>query len=108
MSSSVNNKSDSDEFDEEDADDSPEGAEELDVDHLIKSLERLKRRGAKLSDPAWRRLERYKEDKHTEEMLSDFDDYDLTGEFGPGDAGQAHGDAEEDSAARHARKKRKD
>ncbi len=77
MSSSVNDKSDSEDFDEDDGEESAEDAEALDVDHLIRNLDRLKRRGAKLSDPAWRRLERYREDKHTEELLSDFDDFDL-------------------------------
>src|SRR5688572_10258709 len=81
MSSSVNDKSDSEDFDEEDAEESAEDADSLDVDHLIRNLDRLKRRGVKLSDPAWRRLERYREDKHTEELLSDFDDYDLDGEL---------------------------
>jgi hypothetical protein len=44
---------------------------DLDVDHLIKDLETLKRRGPKVSDPAWRRLERLMEEKRTSEQLSD-------------------------------------
>ena len=37
----------------------------------------MKRRGPKVTDPAWRRLERYMEEKRTSEQLSDFDDYDI-------------------------------
>ena len=74
MGSSVNDKSDSEDFAEDDGDEAASDGEEVDVDHLIRSMDRLKRRGAsagvKLSDPAWRRLERYREDKLTEEMLS--------------------------------------
>jgi hypothetical protein len=28
-------------------------------------------------DPAWRKLERLREEKHTAELTSDFDDYDI-------------------------------
>ncbi len=77
----MNEKSESEEFDEDDAEEVAEagdsGGEDVDVDHLIKGLESLKRRGPKIADPAWRRLERLREDKHTAEMLSDFDDYDI-------------------------------
>ena len=76
---SPNNKPESDEFDEEDVPEPTAGAEELDVDHLIRGLDSLKRRGQKIPDPAWRRLERYMEDKRTGELLSDFDDYDIGG-----------------------------
>ncbi len=76
----VENKADSEELEEDDSDEAPEDAESLDVDHLMKSMDRLKRRGARADDPAWRRLERYREDRYTRELLSDFDDYDLEGE----------------------------
>jgi len=36
-----------------------------------------KRRGQKVGDPAWRRLERLLEDKRTAELTSDFEDYDI-------------------------------
>jgi hypothetical protein len=42
----------------------------------------MKRRGPKVSDPAWRRLERLMEEKRTSEQLSDFDDYDIGDEGG--------------------------
>jgi hypothetical protein len=100
MGVQVDNKSDSDEFEEDEADEAAEDAENLDVDHLIKSMDRLKRRDARLAEPAWRRLERYREDRYTEELLSDFDDYDLD-EGGLMDAaeGLASMDADAETAA---------
>jgi hypothetical protein len=74
----MSEKSESEEFEEDDAEEAvEEPGDDLDVDHLIKDLESLKRRGPKMSDPAWRRLERYMEEKRTSELLSDFDDYDI-------------------------------
>jgi hypothetical protein len=73
----MSEKTESEEFEEDDAEEAVEDSEDLDVDHLIKDLETLKRRGPKVSDPAWRRLERYMEEKRTSELLSDFDDYDI-------------------------------
>jgi len=73
----MSEKSESEEFEEDDAEEAVEDSDDLDVDHLIKDLETLKRRGPKVSDPAWRRLERYMEEKRTSELLSDFDDYDI-------------------------------
>lgn len=73
----MSEKSESEEFEEDDAEEAVEDSDDLDVDHLIKDLETLKRRGPKITDPAWRRLERYMEEKHTSELLSDFDDYDI-------------------------------
>jgi hypothetical protein len=74
----MSEKTESDEYDEEEAEEPAEEAEaDLDVDHLIKDLESMKRRGPKVSDPAWRRLERYMEEKRTSEQLSDFDDYEI-------------------------------
>ena len=32
---------------------------------------------ARGAEPAWRKLERLREQKHTSELLSDFDDYDI-------------------------------
>jgi hypothetical protein len=72
----MSEKTESDEYDEEEAEEPAEEAD-LDVDHLIKDLESMKRRGPKVSDPAWRRLERYMEQKRTSEQLSDFDDYNI-------------------------------
>ncbi len=81
----MSEKSESDEYEEDENDEAAEESEDLDVDHLIKDLESMKRRGPKVTDPAWRRLERYMEEKRTSEQLSDFDDYDIGG------GGDGHG-----------------
>lgn len=73
----MSEKSESEEFDEDDAEEVADAGDNVNVDHMIKGLESLKRRGPKITDPAWRRLERLREDKHTAELLSDFDDYDI-------------------------------
>ncbi|HKE45590.1 MAG TPA: hypothetical protein VKB41_13745 [Steroidobacteraceae bacterium] len=78
----MSEKSESDEYEEDEGEEPAEPSEDLDVDHLIKDLESMKRRGPKVTDPAWRRLERYMEDKRTSEQLSDFDDYDIGREDG--------------------------
>ena len=70
-------KPESDEFEEEEADEPAGPSEDVDLDQVIKDLDMAKRRGQKLGDPAWRRLERLLEDKRTAELTSDFDDYDI-------------------------------
>jgi hypothetical protein len=77
----MNEKSESDEFEDEDAAE-PASSEEADVDldQVIKDLDLAKRRGQKVGDPAWRRLEKLLEDKRTAELTSDFEDYDIGGE----------------------------
>jgi hypothetical protein len=74
----MNEKSESDEFEDEEAPE-PAGGEEADVDldQVIKDLDLAKRRGQKVGDPAWRRLEKLLEDKRTAELTSDFEDYDI-------------------------------
>ena len=42
-----------------------------------------KRRGQKLGDPAWRRLERLREEKQTAELTLDVEDFDIGDEGGP-------------------------
>jgi hypothetical protein len=73
----MSEKPESDEF-EEDEDETPvsDGAD-VDLDQVNKELDLAKRRGQKLGDPAWRRLERIIEDKRVAELTSDFDDYDI-------------------------------
>ena len=44
---------------------------------VAKDLDAAKKRGQKLGDPAWRRLERHNEEKVTAALTSDFDDYDI-------------------------------
>ncbi|HEY8537468.1 MAG TPA: hypothetical protein VIL28_01300 [Steroidobacteraceae bacterium] len=71
----MSEKPESEEFD----DDEDEGVEsdDLDLDRLIDTLDRRKKAGAKPDEPAWRRLERYREERQTAELLSDLDDYDI-------------------------------
>lgn len=74
----MSEKTQSEEFDEEDeAEESVGTGDELDIEHLIKDLDKRKRGGPKPGEPAWRRLERLREEKLTAELLSDFDDYEI-------------------------------
>ncbi len=43
----------------------------------LQSLDTSKNRGQKVEDPAWRKLERMREERATREMIKDFDDYDI-------------------------------
>ena len=88
----MSEKPNSDEFDEDDGDEAV-GNDDPQLEHLIRDLESQKRRGGpKPGEPAWRRLERYLEQKRTAELLSDFDDYDSGdgAEQGARAAGRAH------------------
>ena len=73
----MNEKPESEEFDEDEEEAAFEATSEVDFDRLAKDLDAAKKRGAKLGDPAWRRLERRLEEKLTAELTSDFDDYDI-------------------------------
>jgi hypothetical protein len=69
---------DSDEFEEDDADEVT-GDDDLDLDRAIKDMEIAKRRNVKVGgEPAWRRLEQRLEQKRTAELISDFEDYDIS------------------------------
>lgn len=82
----MSEKTQSEEFDEEDEAEEVVGTgDELDIEHLIEDLDKRKRGGPKLGEPAWRRLERLREEKHTAELLSDFDDYEI-GDEQPNDS----------------------
>ena len=85
----MNEKAQDEDFDEEDEAEELVGDDDVDVDVLFRDLEKRKRAGAKTGDPAWRKLERYREERHTAELVSDFDDYDIG--FDDGDSGGAHG-----------------
>jgi hypothetical protein len=65
----MNERPEQEDYDEEADLDSGE-----DVDQVIRDFDTSRRRGAPKpsGDPAWRRLERLREEKHT-----DFDDYDI-------------------------------
>jgi hypothetical protein len=75
------------EFEDEDADDIEEAEGDLDVDQLMRDFDTRKRRGARVAaaEPAWRKLERIREEKRTRGLLSDFEDYDVD-EAGEGSA----------------------
>jgi hypothetical protein len=67
-----------DEFEDEDAAEEPVAEEgDVDLDQVNKDLDLAKRRGQKVGDPAWRRLERLLEAKRTAELTSDFEDYEI-------------------------------
>ena len=73
----MSEKPESDEFEDEEADEPVVEDGDVDLDQVIKDLDLAKRRGQKSGDPAWRRLERLLEDKHTAELTSDFEDYEI-------------------------------
>lgn len=92
---------DADEFEEDDADEAVE-SDDPDLEHLIKDLEQQKRRsGPKGGEPAWRRLEKYMEQKRTAELLSDFDDYEIGDDAG--DTDDEHEDADDRGEREHDR-----
>jgi len=71
-------KPESEEFDEEEDDGGAvESSEDLDVDHLIADIDKRKKNVTKAGEPAWRRLERIREERETAAQLSDFDDYEI-------------------------------
>jgi hypothetical protein len=78
----MSEKPESEEFEDEEADEPAGGEGDVDLDQVIKDLDLAKRRAQKAGDPAWRRLERLLEDKHTAELTSDFEDYDIGDEAG--------------------------
>jgi len=61
------------EFEDEEPDEIEEAAEDLDVDQLMRDFDTRKRRGARAAavEPAWRKLERMREEKRTAGLLSD-------------------------------------
>ncbi len=91
----MSEKSESDEFENEDDEEPVIEEGDVDLDQVIKDLDLAKRRGQRAGDPPWRRLERLLEEKHTAELTSDFEDYDVGG------------DGDEDDADKPRRKKKK-
>jgi hypothetical protein len=71
----MSEKPESDEFEEEDAEETAPGGDDVDVDHIMRDVESQRRRAPKGAEPAWRRLERVMEERRTAELMSDFDDY---------------------------------
>jgi hypothetical protein len=70
-------KPETEEFEEEDAEDTAPGGDDVDVDHIMRDVESQRRRAPKGAEPAWRRLERVMEERRTAELMSDFDDYEI-------------------------------
>src|ERR1700733_7688083 len=75
----MSEKPESDEFEEEDAEDTPPGGDDVDVEQVMRDVESQRRRAPKGAEPAWRRLERVMEERRTKELMSDFDDYEISG-----------------------------
>jgi hypothetical protein len=75
----MSEKPESDEFEEEDAEDTPPGGDDVDVEQVMRDVETQRRRAPKGAEPAWRRLERVMEERRTKELMSDFDDYEISG-----------------------------
>jgi hypothetical protein len=73
----MSEKPESDDFEEDEVEDPVDAGEYVDVDRVMRDMDQARRRGQKLGDPAWRRLERMLEEKRTAELVSDFDDYDI-------------------------------
>jgi hypothetical protein len=73
----MSEKPEAEEFEDEEADEPVSGDGDVDLDQVTKDLDLAKRRGQKAGDPAWRRLERLMEEKHTAELTSDFEDYEI-------------------------------
>jgi hypothetical protein len=71
----MSEKPESDDFEEEE--DAAVDSEEIDLDGLMSDLDKRKKSAAKAGEPAWRRLERIREERETAQKISDFDDYDL-------------------------------
>jgi hypothetical protein len=94
----MNEKTESDEFEEDDAEDAPPGGDDVDVEKVMRDVESQRRRAPKGAEPAWRRLERVMEERRTKELLSDFDDYKISG---------AAEDPDEDDDAKPSPKKKK-
>ena len=68
---------------EEEFDDDEDGAvaesdgDDQNFDRLIDDFDTRKKAGPKPGEPAWRRLERRREERETAALLSDIDDYDI-------------------------------
>jgi hypothetical protein len=97
----MNEKAQDDEFEDDDADEIADGGEEVDVDHLFRDLDKRKRAGVKAGDPAWRKLERIREEQRTAELVSDFDDYDI-GDAEDGESPGSHRHGGTRARQRHA------
>lgn len=65
------------EFDDDEETVAESDGEEQNFDRLIDDFDVRKKAGPKPGEPAWRRLERRREERETAALLSDIDDYDI-------------------------------
>jgi hypothetical protein len=105
----MSEKPEADEFDEEDAEDAAPGSDDVDVDHIMRDVESQRRRAPKGAEPAWRRLERVMEERRTAELMSDFDDYEISDVHGDDASEPADEDETDEPSApeKGSRKKKK-
>ena len=73
----MSDKPEADDLDEDDVDEVLDGPDDVDLDRLSKDLDLAKPCTRAAGDPAWRRLERLREEKHFAELVSDLEDYDI-------------------------------
>ncbi len=105
----MSEKPESDEFEEEDVEDAAPGGDEVDVDHIMRDVESQRRRAPKGAEPAWRRLERVMEERRTAELMSDFDDYEISDNDDVAESAAEDEDSDESQAhtAKTPRKKKR-
>jgi hypothetical protein len=99
----MSEKPESEEFEEEDVEDATPGGDDVDVDHIMRDVESQRRRAPKGAEPAWRRLERVMEERRTAELMSDFDDYEIS-DVEDGFEGEDSSEEEVDETRAHADK----
>ena len=100
-------KPESEEFEEEDAEDAAPGGEDVDVDHIMRDVDSQRRRAPKGAEPAWRRLERVMEERRTAELMSDFDDYEISDNDDAAESEDQDSDDSQAHAAKTPRKKKR-
>src|SRR5476651_2042216 len=103
----MSEKPESDEFEEEDVEDVAPGGDEVDVDHIMRDVESQRRRAPKGAEPAWRRLERVMEERRTAELMSDFDDYEISDNDDAAESEDQDSDDSQAHAAKTPRKKKR-
>jgi hypothetical protein len=62
---------------EDDEDDAVADGDDPSLDHLLDDFDKRKKGAPKVGEPAWRRLERRREERETAALMSDLDDYEI-------------------------------
>jgi len=73
----MSDKPEEDDLDEDDVDELLDEPDDVDLDRLSRDIDLGKPCTREAGDPAWRRLERLREEKHFAELVSDLEDYDI-------------------------------